>query len=187
MARVTHKILMRLAAAALALCLAGFGCATSAGPDASPDKPKGGLGSQRYIGQYASYTTGPLPAGWTRLWGYDGDLAFYNSSNRATVMVNSTCPTRKSVPLVALRNHLLFDLTERQFILQEDQELDLRMGLHSIVQGRLDGALVKLDIYVVQIDECVFDLVMISGLEHYETCRAEFEEFVKGFHVKRKG
>jgi hypothetical protein len=174
-------------AAALTIGIFAAGCSSSGTLDDSPDKPADGLGTQRFIGQLTSYVTGPLPNGWRRLWGYDGDLAYFNPGLRATIMVNSTCPSKPNIPLTALRNHLLLDLTERQIATQEELELDLRTALRTVVQGRLDGALVKLDIYVVQIDQCVYDMVMISGLERYEAGRVDFVKFVEGFHVKRKG
>lgn len=163
------------------------GCTAKNPPTPKPDKPVGGLGSQKYADENTSYTTGPLPLGWERLWGYGGDLAYYNKVHRATIMVNSTCGVRKHVPPTALKNHLLLDITERHIVLQEEIELDLRTGLNTIAQGRLDGALIKVNLYVVQIDTCIYDFAYIASLEQYESCEEDFQNFVKFFHAKRKG
>ena len=169
----------------LLVCTAG--CTTKTGPAGAPDRPTGGINPQKFADEYTLYETGPLPLGWKRLWGYDADLAFYNAIHRATIFVNSTCGLRKPVPSVALRNHLLFDLTDRHIFEQSEVELDMRTGLHTMLQGRLDGGLIKMEVYVVQIDTCIYDFVYISSIEQFDACKEDFRKFVFGFHAKRKG
>ena len=171
----------------LALLLCVIGCAAQMGPEVKPETAGGGLSGQQYSDENTTYTTGALPIGWRRLWGYDGDLAFYNAVHRATIMVNSTCGIRKAVPLVALRNHLLIDMTDRHIVIQDEVEVDMRTALHTVVQGRLDGALVKMELYVVQIDACVYDFAYISSVEQYDAVFEDFRKFVMEFHAKRKG
>lgn len=163
------------------------GCAGKQGVFPKPEKPTGGVGQQKYVDEFTIYDTGVLPMGWKRLWGYNADLAFFNEVHRTTIVVNSTCGINKQMPLAALRNHLLFDITDRIVVTEEELVLDLRTALHTVVQGRLDGALIKIGIYVFQVDTCIYDLVYIAGLEQYEICQMDFENFVKGFHVKRRG
>ena len=164
---------------------ASFGCAGKTGPKTKPHK-KPGLGPQKFMDEYTHYYTGPLPAGWKRLWGYDADLAYFNKAHGAVIMVNSTCDVTKTVPIVALRNHLLIDLTERHIVSQKEVLLDMRRALHTTVQGRLDGALVKIEMYVVQVDSCIYDFAYIVSLENYEALKEDFRKFVNPFHAKRK-
>ena len=177
------KTLVCLVLAALVLC---FGCAKQAPPDGTPEVIRGGINPQKFVNENTTYTTGPLPLGWRRLWGYDADLAFFNKIHQTTIVINSTCGQKNYIPLVALKNHALFDLTERQIITQEKLEIDHRQGLRTVVQGRLDGGLIKLDIFIVQIDKCIYDMAYISNLKDYETCKEDFEKFVAGFFAKRK-
>ena len=162
------------------------GCARPADDDPAKSKESVGLGPQKFQDEYTSFHTGSLPIGWERHWGYNADLAFHNPIHRTTIVVNSTCRQKDYIPLEALRNHLLFDLTDRRIVSQEEVIVDLRSALHTVVQGRMDGALVKLDLFVVQIDTCIYDLVYISTLEQYASCKDDFYRFVEGFHVRRK-
>ena len=170
----------------LVLVILLAGCAGTKSPVASPDKPAG-LGVQKFTDEYTLYTTGPLPIGWHRLWGYDADLAYYNNVHRSTIFVNSTCGVKKTIPTVALRNHLMFDMTDRHIFSHEEVELDMRMGVHTVFQGRMDGALFKAEVYVVQVDHCIYDFAYISTIEQYEACKVDFRKFVMAFHARRKG
>jgi hypothetical protein len=163
------------------------GCANRTGPSPVLNKSEKGLRPQKFIDENTTFTTGPLPAGWRRLWGYDGDLAFYNDTLKATIMVNATCNIRRQMPLVALRNHLLIDIAERFVVDQKEVDLDMRRALHTTVQGRLDGSLIKMELYVVKIDSCVYDFAYIVNLESYEIGKEAFTQFVNQFHARRKG
>lgn len=145
------------------------------------------LSVPKYADESTSYKIGVLPDEWRRLWGYDADMAFFNDQHKATIVVNSTCGIQKQVPLTALRNHLLFDMTDRLILEQEKTEVDMREGLRSLVQGRLDGGLFKMEVFLVLIDNCVYDFVYIVSLEKFSECRPDFINLVKGFHARRQG
>lgn len=164
------------------------GCAQYSAILAQPEKSVSDDQSVRkYADENTSYRIGKMSDKWRRLWGYDADMAFFNDENKATIVVNSTCGIQKQVPLTALRNHLLFDMTDRLILEQEKTEIDMREGLRSLVQGRLDGGLFKMEIFLVLIDNCVYDFVYIVNLEKYKECRPDFISVVKGFHARRDG
>jgi len=132
-----------------------------------------------------SYKTGGLPFGWKRLDMGQADIAFENTYHKSTIFASAHCGYYKQVPLNALRNHILMDITERE-IKQDETVLDNRTALRVIVTGRYDGAPIKMGLYTVQIDQCIYDLVYMSAPERFDACLTDFDEFAYGFSAKRK-
>jgi len=132
-----------------------------------------------------SYVTGTLPIGWTRLNVGKADVAFTNQYHNATIIAVAHCGYAKHVPLVALRNHLLLDITHRQIESQEETVLDARFALKTVVNGHYENAPIKLTMYTTQIDKCVYDFVYISAPESFSACQSDFDSFVSGFHTER--
>ena len=79
-------------------------CASTPQANDPAEQYKGGLDPQKYRDEYNSYTTGPLPLGWKRLWGYSADLAYYNVVHKSTIIANSTCQQKSYLPAAALKN-----------------------------------------------------------------------------------
>lgn len=128
------------------------------------------------------YRVGPRGSNWSRVEVDDNDLAFYDPA-LGTISVNSTCEGYEDVPQSALVNHLLMGTTERQFRTEETVTVDGRGARHAIVDLELDGVPLTLDVFLVNRDGCVYDLVYIAARDAYLRGRGAFEAFVRGFAV----
>jgi hypothetical protein len=126
------------------------------------------------------YRIGALPAGFAPVEVDDNDLAFY-APGAGTISVNSTCTDYEDVPLSALVNHLLFETTERRFLLEEVVTLDGRAARHVVVQAELDGVPLELELYVMKKNGCVFDLAHVRHPGVEPAARAAFTGFVARF------
>lgn len=153
---------------ALALLLAITGCAGSS------------LRDGVYADEHARYRIGPLPASFQRVEVGDNDLAFHRRGD-GTISVNVTCTDYEDVPLNALVNHLLFETTERRFIVEETVTLDGRAARHVIVRAELDGVAVELELYVMKKDGCVIDLAHVRAADASAEARELFRAFVARF------
>ena len=146
---------------------------------------------QEYKDKLTRYTFGDLPASWEQIKpkGKDAktiDLAYFNTEGGASILLNSTCEFNRPVPLEALTNHLLLDMTHREIESRQELIIDGRMGLRTILSGRLDGAAVKMDIRVVKIDSCAYDLIYVAPPEAFGDGHDDFKRLVTSFHVQRE-
>lgn len=140
------------------------------------------LHSGIYTDAQARYRIGPLPSGFERVEVSDNDLAFYKRG-QGTISVNATCTDYEDVPLTALVNHLLFETTERTFVIEETVTLDGRAARHALVRAELDGVPIELELYVMKKDGCVIDLSHIRAQEASAAAREAFRAFVMGFSL----
>lgn len=161
---------MAHAAARLALLgvLACAGCAGS------------GLRNGVYADDQARYRIGALPARFERVELDDNDLAFHHRGE-GTISVNATCSEYEDVPLAALVNHLLFETTERRFLIEETVTLDGRAARHVVVHAALDGVAIELELYVLKKDGCVIDFAHVRTPDAPPAAREVFRSFVASF------
>ncbi len=154
-------------------------------PEAAVASP--GVRAMETTAAGARFTTGPLPAGWSVFPHGDAARAFRNDANDQIIMVNVLYAPNRTAGLIALRNHLLFDIAERKISEQDTIEVDLREALWTVVAGRLDGAEVKMAIVVVRIDAWVYDLILVGDPDHFDVALPDFKHFIDAFHQQRAG
>ena len=128
------------------------------------------------------YRVGTPASNWRRVEVEDNDLAFHDDA-LGTISVNSTCEDYEDVPQAALLNHLLFGTSARTFRLEETTTLDGRGARHAIVELELDGVPLTLEVYLVNRDGCVYDLVYTAARDAYPRGQAAFVRFVRDFSV----
>lgn len=121
-----------------------------------------------------------VPRGFERVVAGENDLAFH-AHDGGTISINSTCIDYEDVPLSALLNHLLFETTERRFLIDEIVTLDGRAARHAALQAELDGVPIELELYVMKKDGCVFDLAHIREPGAPQSARERFRAFVASF------
>ena len=129
-----------------------------------------------------SFHTGPIPSTWERV-SIDGPLvAFHDRTTNGAVDVYAQCgKDADDVPLVALRHHLLIGFTERAVKREETIPFDGREALHTVLEAKLDGVPVSLDLYVLKKDGCVYDLVYVAPPSKFGNGVQGFEAFAAGF------
>jgi hypothetical protein len=152
-------------------------CALLLGPACAGSSFRDGV----YQDAHVRYRVGGLPD-WQRIDVEDNDLAFH-SRRLGAISVNSTCSEYEDVPPSALVNHLLFEMTERRFLLEETVTLDGRGARHVIVQAELDGVPVEVELFVLKKNGCVFDLSHIRSPVAGPAARAVFLSLVGRFDV----
>jgi hypothetical protein len=171
----------------LGLGLGLAGCARSPAPNANPENPAApdGVEAMEKTAEGARFFTGPLPVGWQVLHRGGAKVAFHNTLHNQIIMVNVLYAPNRQANLTALRNHLLFDMTDRKILENNFFEVDDREALWTVVDGRLDGAEIRLAIVVVRIDSWVYDLVYVADPAQFDACLADFKKFVDAFHQQR--
>jgi hypothetical protein len=170
----------------LALALAA-GCSVTSKPVVSSKQaPDEGVAPREITAEGVRFMTGPLPFGWERLTSGDAKAGFLNRIHGQAIMVNVVYAPNRKAGLVALRNHLMFDLTDRRIFEHEMIQVDQRQALWTVAEGSLDGAKVKMALAVVRIDDWVYDLAYVSSPEAFEVGLGDFKKFLVYFHQRRQ-
>jgi hypothetical protein len=128
------------------------------------------------------YRVGALVPGFERVDVGDNDLAWHDR-DLGTISVNATCSDYDDVPTSALMNQLLFGTTERAFRLEETATLDGRAARHAIVDVEMDGVPVRLNVYLMRKDGCVYDLTHVGAPAQAARAQPLFDAFVHEFAV----
>jgi hypothetical protein len=127
------------------------------------------------------YHVGPLP-GWRVVHKERGQIGFYDDRGGAVIQSNATCrDDADAAPLRTLTRHLLIGYTDRHIRSQKEVELDRRAALHSVIDVRLDGVPMVLDLYVLKRNGCIFDLSLAAPPDAYAASQPQFQLFVDGF------
>jgi hypothetical protein len=137
--------------------------------------------ARRTCGRGVCYHVGPLPQ-W-KLLRHDGaQLSFFSSTHRAVISTNATCrDDADATPLPTLTRHLLIGYTERRVLSEETRHLDGREALRSVVQAKLDGVPIVLDLWVLKRNGCIFDLSLAAPPDEYAMVANDFARFVSEF------
>ena len=100
----------------------------------------------------------------------------------AIIESNATCrDDAEATPLEILTNYLLLGYTERKYRTTEKVPLVNREALHTVVEAKLDGVPMVLDLYVMKRNGCIFDLSFASPPAQFSGGSAAFSQFVQGF------
>ncbi len=133
------------------------------------------------------YEVGALGKDWQPVESEKGAIGFFNQQLGAVIESKATCRAdADAAPLQALTRQLLIGYTDRHVRSSETLSLDGRAALHTVVDARLDGVPMVLDLYVLKRNGCIFDLTLAAPPDRYDAARPELTRFVGGFHDTRK-
>jgi len=123
---------------------------------------------------------------WKQIESEDTNLAFFNDSLNAVIMVNSTCDEYKDAPASALTGHLFIGIEDRKVLEQQKVMLDGREAVYTLVEGKLDGAPVKLATYVLVKNYCIYDLAYSAPPASFERGLPYLKNIADKFKVLRR-
>ena len=128
------------------------------------------------------FTVGALPSRWRQVQQEGLEIGFFDDLANAAIQGNSTCRDDVDLaPLSSLTSQLLLGYTARTIRSESLVPLDRREALHTIVDARLDGVPIVLDLYVTKRDNCIYDLSLAAPPLSYARAQADFTSFVTGF------
>lgn len=139
---------------------------------------------RRFSKEATSYRVGTLPGDWQRVDVDQQDLAFHKPG-QGTISAHALCEQYDDVPHGVLLNHLLFGFTQREYVIEQDVVLDGRTSRHAVIDAELDGVPVRLEVFILTRNGCVFDLSYVST--RAAPAHASFHAFVRDFAIERAG
>lgn len=126
-----------------------------------------------------------VPSGeWTVANDGQADLELRHRDGTAGIVVNASCgASRARGPLAVLARHLLSGLRDRSVVVREDVSVNGTTARHAVVDGRLadGGAPVRLEVYVMRDERCLYDFLYAASPETFDARRADFERVVRTF------
>jgi hypothetical protein len=141
-----------------------------------------GLQGDVFHGDGFAFRIGALPEGWQRVDVSHAALAFRDTRDGGTIVLNGRCGIDgEDVPLEALTQHLFLRFTEREIQEQGVVPFDRREAMRSVLTAKLDGVPMQFDVWVLKKDGCVYDLAYMAAPPRFARGAAEFERFVRGF------
>jgi len=162
------------AAASLAALALAAGCRT---PKRATDR--GGVYDSRSL----KFHHGTLPDEWKRTKVEGTSLAFDNRPLDATISLFANCKDIEDVSLRALVQQELVGLENKEVLERREDPVGDREAADWVVRGELDGVTVQMNLVVLRIGGCVYDLVLVADPQTFEKARADFKVFVGGFEV----
>ena len=136
-----------------------------------------------YKDKQLKYYIGKLDKNWKLLSVKSVNLAFYNNINNGIIYITGKCKKSSDAPLFVLRTHLLIGFKDKKFLKSEKLIIEGREALNSIVIAKLDGVKRKINYFVLKKDGCLYDLVLISPIEYFNSNNREFLELIKNFKI----
>jgi len=126
-------------------------------------------------------------AGWRRL-EHSHALAYRHDAKQASILVHGRCGLDSDdVPLVALKNHMFLQFTDREVHEDEVVPFDGREALHTELTAKLDGVPMRYDHWVLKKDGCVYDLLYTAPPDRFDDGHGTFERLVAGFATLKPG
>lgn len=136
----------------------------------------------------ATYRFGQPGPGWAPLDQKGVQVAWYDESAEAAILLDSQCDEHGDSTLEQFTDHLRIDFREWEIVSQEQITLIDRAAVHTVVIASIDGVIkTQLELYVVKKNGCLFDLEYIAPPRNFEQGRAAFARVVGGFSYPIRG
>ena len=124
----------------------------------------------------------PARQGWEVAADGPADLGLRRPASRAGILVNATCEGKASTrSLAVLSRHLTFGIQGKEVLEREDLTVAGHHSLRMLFEGRLDGAPVQVEAYVVKGAGCVYDLIYVAPPAEFAAGTADFRALVSSF------
>lgn len=113
------------------------------------------------------------------------DYAYENKLTKVIISLNSVCRPQKSFTLQALSNNLVMGIPNAKQVEQKYTTVDGADALQTTIESQPENQdPVKIQTVVAKKSSCTFDFMYIAKPQYYETHLADFEKFIKGFHIE---
>lgn len=126
-------------------------------------------------------------ATWALADGGSAEVELVDRATGAAMVAHASCEaglSGRSLPV--LLRYPLFGLRERTMLEEGEVSLNGRRAAHALVEGRMRGAedRVKVELYVMKHEGCVYDLLYAAPPERFDEGRAAFQRFVETFRTE---
>ena len=130
---------------------------------------------------HKNYTVTIPGKGWELVKAGKEDVALWHKQYHAMIAFISSDIENKKVSLKMLNNQLFIGMKNKKILLNESMLVDNQVALHTIVESEMDNCKLKIDSYVIEVGDKVYDLVYWSPSDSFDNVQGDFESMVKTF------
>jgi hypothetical protein len=112
------------------------------------------------------------------------DLAWQNQKSGNTIAVLTECSETSDPTLADLEEDMTQVLSEPKVVKTENLMFEEREALRSLIDGKVDGIAVKVDVLTFKKNSCSYTLTYMGRAQGFEKEHAAFDSFLKGFKVQ---
>jgi hypothetical protein len=128
------------------------------------------------------YGVGALDGEWRMVHQESASAGWYNARVGGVIETNATCRDDvEAAPLAALTRELLVGYSERRVTDQALLPMLGREGLRTRIEAKLDGVPMRLEIYVIKRNGCVFDIGYAAPPDRFDAGEPAFTQFAGSF------
>ncbi|NOY25032.1 MAG: hypothetical protein GXP62_04080 [Oligoflexia bacterium] len=145
----------------------------------------GCLGGHKATRQEGHYDVGSPGEAWIIVRPGGADHAWVHDGISASIYTDSNCATRfDDRPLDRLADSVVFGIATSKPLRDETRTIDGRDALIRVVDGNLDGVVVRIAATVLKKDDCVYDLLYIAPPATFDTGWDSYEAVLAGFATR---
>lgn len=132
------------------------------------------------------YQVGEPGDTWSRVRSGGADKAWFHEGLSATIYADSNCATRfDDRPLDKLAQSVVYGIaTSPSALRSESRTIDGRDSHLRVVDGRVDGVVVRVGVAVLKKHECVYDLLYLAPPTTFDSGWDAFEQVLAGFRTQ---
>lgn len=128
---------------------------------------------------HRGYTINIPEKGWQPIRLDKEDIALWNEQYNATIAIISSNVESKKLPPEMVANELFIGIKNKKTILKEMIIIDNQKAIHTLITGDMDDYRLKIDSYVIPINNKVYDLVYWAPLDMFDFVHNYFQDMVK--------
>lgn len=123
-----------------------------------------------------------LPRGdWQLLSWENVDFALWDPKAGATIVVNWT-PLKEELDLTTLTRHLLIAFERKQIISQDNERINGREAVKTVLEGWVEGTEVKAEVHVVRGEGELYDIIFWAPRDAFPRKVEQFHQFLLGIN-----
>jgi len=130
---------------------------------------------------HKNYTVNIPGKGWEMIKVGKEDIALWHKQHHAMIAFISSDIENKTLSLEMLNNQLFIGMKNKKILLNESMLVDNQEAMHTILICEIDNHTLKVESYVIKIEDRVCDLVYWAPCDSFDTAREDFVSVINSF------
>ncbi|HHT9124182.1 MAG TPA: hypothetical protein ACFYEF_15070 [Candidatus Wunengus sp. YC63] len=130
---------------------------------------------------HKNYTVNIPGKGWEIIRVSKEDIALWHKRYHAMIAFISSNIENKALSLEMLNSQLFIGMKEKKVLRKESVIVDNQEAMHTILICEIDNHTLKVESYVIEFENQVYDLVYWAPPDSFDYVREDFKSIVKSF------
>ena len=130
---------------------------------------------------HKNYTVNIPGKGWEMIKVGKDDIALWHKQYHAMIAFISSDIENKALSLKMLNNQLFIGMKNKKILLKESLLVDNQEAMHTILIYEIDNHTLKIESYVIKIENRVYDLAYWAPFDSFDNAREDFVSVINSF------